>query len=196
VISHANKLCKRFNILQGGLTIGCDGIGAICSICNTYTYTLANKHFDIINSIKQSIANSPLHWKFINIKGHQDNYTHFDDLTRLAQFNVLTDNIVKAKLTSMINRNKWSRQRPQHLPFETIEIYWRNKHHSRLKISSSIAKSLTCHIQTVAIQKYWTKKRKFLEHTESYIDWTTSKKSKSGIDRNKQKWLSKWMTGF
>jgi hypothetical protein len=196
VITNVNRLCKRFNILNGGLTIGCDGVGAIRSICNPYIYRSQHKHFDIVTSIKRTIAASPLHWQFIHIKGHQDDYTHFDDLSRVAQLNVLTDDIAKVTLTEMINRHNWNRQRPQHLPYETIEIYWRNKHRQCLKICSSLTKSLTRNIQTMAIRKYWTKKKKLSELTETYIDWTTSKKSRLGIDRNKHKWLCKWMTGF
>jgi hypothetical protein len=76
-----------------------------------------------MNSIKNSIGASPLHWKFTHILGHQDDYTHFDDLPRLAQLNVLIDNMAKNKLHAMLNRPRWDNNRPQHLPHEHIKIY-------------------------------------------------------------------------
>jgi hypothetical protein len=195
-ISHVHKLCAHYDIDSGSITVHCDGEGAMQRICSPHPCKSAHKHFDIINSIKLSIKNSPLHWKFKHVKGHQDDYLQFDELDRPAQLNTIVDTLAKDKLTTLLLPQHRNRRRPQHLPHESVEIYWTNERHHRHKISSSLVKTLTSYIHTSTIRKYWIKKRKFSEHSRTYIDWESSKRSRLGIDKSKQKWLSKWMTGF
>jgi hypothetical protein len=104
--------------------------------------------------------------------------------------------MAKEKLNQTIQIQGWDNNRPQHLPMEVIEIYWNDRQLRQEKISSSLQKTLTNRIQTKQIRKYWVRKSKFSAHTESYIDWISSKKSRLGLQRSRQKWLSKWLTGF
>jgi hypothetical protein len=106
IISHIHKLCDDHDIQEGSVTICCDGIGAIQRICSDYLSKSFHKHFDIINSIKISIRPSPLHWKFMHVKGHQDDYKLSNDLDRPAQLNTIADNIAKAKLTSLLHQEQ------------------------------------------------------------------------------------------
>lgn len=133
------------------MTIGCDRIGAIQSITNDQICKSSQKHFNIIRSIKSSMKKSNITWTFRHIKGHQDDFFHYDNLSRDAQLNVCTDNMAKDKLKHMIQSDNWERRRPQHLPMEHIEVYWTNKQLLRIKICSNLQKTLTTHIQTKAI---------------------------------------------
>jgi hypothetical protein len=195
IITHVNYLCKRHNIQAGSIKIGCDGLGAIQSVCSGIHAKSSFKHFDIINSITKSIQNSPLHWNFFHIKGHQDDFLTFDQLDRPAQLNTIVDDSAKNKLSSLLQQQP-PQHRPQHLPHEDVEVYWTNNRFIKTKISSLLVRTLTLHLQTSIIRKYWIKKRKFSQLSETFIDWEASKKSRLGIDRSRQKWLSKWMTGF
>jgi hypothetical protein len=195
-VTHLNKLCVQHQVERGSVTVGCDGIGAIQSICNDFRHTSAHKHYDIINSIKTSISQSPLHWTFMHIKGHQDDFTHFDHLSRPVQLNTIVDSIAKHSLSTMLQYQHWNRYYPQHLPYEGIEVYWIDSQHMQVKVNSCLRKTLTTHIQTSRIRNYWIKKGKFSPITSKLIDWEASKKSRSSFARNKQQWLSKWMTGF
>jgi hypothetical protein len=196
VITHIHKICSQHDIHNGSVTVCCDGIGAIQRICSGGLSRSSHKHFDIINSIKLSIRHSPLHWRFKHVKGHQDDVQHFDDLDRAAQLNTLADSLAKNKLNLLLQQEPRLRRRPQHLPYEQIEIYWTDNRFKRSKISSCMVKTLTHHIQTSIIRKYWIKKRKFSNYTATFIDWDSSKRSRLGLDKSRQKWLSKWMTGF
>jgi hypothetical protein len=170
-------------VLEGHITIGCDGQGAITVANSKYKSKSSHKHFYIINSIKTSIQQSPVQWTFCHINGHQDNIIDFNDLDRLAQLNVYTDHIAKRKLlSSIIQSHNWSNRHPQHLPYKTIEIYWTDCYYRKhTKICSQLNKSLTNKIYSTSFQKYWIKKSKFSLHTESYTDWDTSKKSRLGL---------------
>jgi hypothetical protein len=196
IISHVNRICTNNQIDHGTITIGCDGIGAIQLVNNDYFCKSSQKHYDIIKSIKSSIYVSPIKWKFRHIKGHQDDYTHFDNLDRLSQLNVLTDTMAKRKLQDMLQSDTWDRDRPQQLPHEKVEVYWTHGQQANTKICSTLQKTITQHIQTKQLHQYYIRKQKFSGHTQSYIDWTASKKSRAGLSRQRQKWLSKWITGF
>jgi hypothetical protein len=176
IISHINRFCSQHNVHHGTISVGCDGIGALQATKTTYTVTSSHKHFDLICSIKNSIKHSPLSWQFFHVKGHQDNYTHYDDLSREAQLNVQADDLAKGTLHRLLQTPGWSDNRPQHLPYKNIEIYWTNKHMVKEKIYSNLKKTLTTHIQTTTLRNYWIKKKKFSQHTETYVDWTVSKK--------------------
>jgi hypothetical protein len=142
-ITHINSICKEYNINNGSLMLGCDGISALQCISNEFHQKSTLKHFNIINSIKHSIKCCPLNWNFIHIPGHQDDFTHFDDLSRSAQLNIISDSMAKSKLNEMIQRPRWHTQRPQHLPHEKVEIYWRNGKQVQSKITSTLTKTPT-----------------------------------------------------
>jgi hypothetical protein len=196
IITHVNALCQQHNINQGQITIGCNGKGAIQSSISHIHCTLSYKHFDLISSIQSSIAHSKIKWNFQHIKGHQDDILQYEELTRMEQFNVATDHMAKTELTNMLSNPNWERRRPQNLPYEHVEVFWKNQSNSSIKISSCLTKTLTTKIQTQAIRQYWKKKSKFSDHNESQIDWITSQKSRKGLPTYRQRWLSKWMTGF
>ncbi len=138
MISHVNKICTTNQINHGSITIGCDGIGAIQSVNNNYFCKSSHKHYNIIKSIKSSMNASNINWEFRHIKGHQDDYTHFDNLDCLSQLNVLTDRMAKHRLHNMLQSDTWEQGNPQHLLFETIEVYWTNSQLSCTKICSTL----------------------------------------------------------
>jgi hypothetical protein len=158
IITHLNHLCNLHNIREGSITIGCDGVGAIQSVCSNHYLKTSAKHFDIINSIKMSIRKSPLHWRFIHIKGHQDDLLPFELLDHLAQLNTMADELAKKKISSLLLQNP-PLPRPQHLPHESVEVCWINNRFVKQKISSCLVRTLTKCIQTTTIRKYWIKKR-------------------------------------
>jgi hypothetical protein len=168
-ITHLNKLCIQHQIDRGSITIGCNGIGAIQSICNDFRYISAHKHYNIISSIKASISQSPLHWKFIHVKGHQDDLTHFDNLSHPAQLNTIIDSMAKHTLSTMLQHQHWNRYLPQYLPYEHIEVYWSDSKHKIVKVNSCLRKILTTHIHTSVIRNYWIKKGKFSLITSKLI---------------------------
>jgi hypothetical protein len=101
IITHITKICDNNNITQGGIEIGCDGLGALNAIQSNHFITKSTwKHFDIIKSIRQSIQQSNLNWTLRHVEGHQDDDTEYDKLNRWAQLNVLVDKMAKEKLSN------------------------------------------------------------------------------------------------
>ena len=56
------------------------------------------KHFDLIQAILHARKASPIEWKFIHIKGHQDDIKEYRDLTRWEQLNIKADELAKMKM--------------------------------------------------------------------------------------------------
>jgi hypothetical protein len=71
-IVHTNELCKEANISQGSCTIYCDSKGALAASFGAKHPTPRWSSFDLVYSIKQALHNSPITWKYVHVKGHQD----------------------------------------------------------------------------------------------------------------------------
>ena len=64
---------KVYEIDEGEVVIGCDGMQAIRNASNcTDITTPMMPHFDLIAAIRTLIRNSPLTFKTRHVKGHQD----------------------------------------------------------------------------------------------------------------------------
>jgi hypothetical protein len=168
----------------------------IHSLSNDYFCKSSQKHFDLIKSIMARMNHNNIHWKFFHIKGHQNNVIQCDDLNQLAQLNISTGIMTKDKLSNMIESINWERCRPQHLPFEVIEICWTNQQLICTKIISNLPKTLTTKICMKLISNYLIKKEKLEEHKKIINRLDYFKKRSLEITRQQQKWLSKWMVGF
>jgi hypothetical protein len=126
----------------------------IHSLSNDYFCKSSQKHFDLIKSIIARMNHNNIHWKFFHIKGHQNNVIQCDDLNQLAQLNISTGIMTKDKLSNMIESINWERCRPQHLPFEVIEICWTNQQLICTKIISNLPKTLTTKIQCTQVDAF------------------------------------------
>jgi hypothetical protein len=197
IVTHIEQIQKEFNITNGDMTIGCDSLGAIKTLQSTAPIIKSSwKHFDIIKSIRTTIDNSPISITFRHILGHQDDVHEFHELDRWAQLNVLVDSTAKRKITTDMTRVTQQRALPFHLPYETCAIYWRDRRTRPSKLCSKLKSNLTKMIHTLTIWKYWMKGRKFSGYTESYIDWEITKRSRRNISKSRQRWMSKWLSGF
>jgi hypothetical protein len=196
-IHFVNKLCSKLNITEGFSKIGCDGEGAINMV--SYIHDKINssrKHFDILGAINNAILQSPVRWTFTHIRGHQDNYNKYHNLSREEQLNVLVDNLAKQKLASFATTVNWRYKRPIHIPYESCSIDWTNQFGTRVRVSCQLQKSLQKLLQGLKAREYWKKKKSLSNYYERQIDWKLLKKSHNSMDIHRHRWLSKWLTGF
>ena len=197
-IININHLCNKHDIKHGSIELGCDGEGAIKIMEQNNKIIKSNrKHFDLIQAIQNAKDKSPLQWKFRHIKGHQDEVKEYTDLNRWEQLNVQADIIAKERMyLETYNKTENELYRPQHVPYLSCQIQWQDRQGRIHHITTHLQNTLKQAIGSTTIREYWIKKRKFSSYTERWIDWDHLQKSINGLKRNRQQWLSKWLTGF
>ena len=191
-------LCQTFNVTSGGITIGCDGLGAIEVISKTRDtkYTIKNnrKHFDLLATIKQLTKYIPnITINFTHVKGHQDDENEYHELDRLSQLNVLADEIagdmMKAQTSLGLPRLNW-------LPCDPCPIYIVNREGDQVRICSHLLNTLRDEVTKKKIRNYWSHKHKYDPRQEKLIDWELFARSRNMISKTKATWGSKWLTDF
>jgi hypothetical protein len=189
-----NAICKEHNITEGTVTAKCDGEGTIKILQWLHGIIKNNrKHFDIILGLQQAIELSPIKWKFVHLKGHQDKYISYSQLDRWAQLNVIADTIAKQEITRILNNGE--RQGDVlPIPHNQCRIYWKAPDNHLTPIGSQLSETLTDIIQTRKIKAYWEDKRQIGPEASKAIDWTVLRKSAKNYERIK--WLSKFVTGI
>ena len=197
LMTYIGNLCMKYEIKRGTVHIGCDGKGALDAIINKYEIVKSSrKHFDIISSIHRLIDFLPINWTFRHIKAHQDDIKSYDELTRWEQLNVEADTLAKEHMKEMISEDNWMNERPTLLPMETCIITWTDSQGRSHRISSNLTKVLNDKLGCTQLREYWKKKGKFTPYTERMIDWDSHHKSHNNLPTGRNRWLSKWLTGF
>lgn len=99
-------ICKQFDIIDGGIEIGCDNTEAIRKgLAELYFPSIQHKHFDLlwaIHSLRQKISISI---SFRHVRGHQDRHANVP-LDRWAVLNIHADNEAKWYLSQVIQNPK------------------------------------------------------------------------------------------
>ena len=198
-IHKINQACKRFNINEGKVLVGCDGKGAIDALQYEHDIIKSSRqHYDLISSITNIMNESNITWERQHVKGHQDDLFEYHQLSRLEQLNVAADLIAKERLHKELEKETQDREnsRPHKIYQEKCAIYWESPQGKQIKVSSHLQKTLTYNIQQTTIRSYWKKKKKFTAYTERKIDWEHSQKSHGRNKKTFQQWLCKWTTGI
>ena len=144
--------CKKYDISTGSVTVALDGQQALLKARSLWPLSPTDPDFDLLTDIRRKISKLPITLNWHWIEGHQDKYTPFHRLTRLAQDNVIADGIAKDQWNKMARAGHiptpqrfgdegWSisiaGNKVSHLDFaslykrmwtDTALEYWANKH--------------------------------------------------------------------
>ena len=140
---------------------------------------------DIILHIKYLLQQLPFRIKFNHIKGHQDKFKPYDDLSTLAKLNVKMDTKAKEFFTSPQDTPKYSTTYPS-LPGEAVSI---SDPHSR------IVKNFSYNIRRHAIgykaEKHLAKALNIPQYRLSLLDWKNFSSAHSRQPRNIKTFVTK-----
>jgi hypothetical protein len=166
-IQYVNEICAKLKITQGKSKMGCDGEGAIVMVSQLHDKINSSRsHFDILGAIHSALWHSPISWTFSHVKGHQDSYLDYTDLTRIEQLNVYADELAKKKLSQFAMTVNWHYKRPINIPYEYCSIDWTNQFGTRIRLSSHLQNSLQMKLQGIQARKYWKKKKSITNYHE------------------------------
>ena len=189
-----NALCEAHGITDGTITAKCDGEGTILIVQWLHAVTNnSRKHHDLIHSIKEALAVSPLTWTFEHIDGHQDDHMSYSQLDRWAQLNVIVDAAAKKKLTNILRHNT----RKGHeicIPYTHCTVKWKGYKAYHSNVCSHLSKTLADDINKLRLRQYWEARKNIGELSAEHVDWKHLEKSSTSY--KKGKWLAKFVSGI
>jgi hypothetical protein len=175
-----DALTKAYNVTHGRITIGCDNTGAAAESDWTGPISADQPEFNIIQAIRSIQRTSPIRYKFIHVKGHQDDHPGaiLDDW---AAMNVLMD--TKAK-------EQWN-----HQPGSATDIVgapWQIKVNGQ-QITNKLTPTLRESCNSVDAQAYWRRKN---ESQFKYTDLNINKATMLALPSHRRRWLTKHVAGI
>ena len=98
------EICKHHDIMEGSITIGCDGLSALEQTSGEEDIIpLRASDYDILWVIRKRLQTLPIHVNFRHVRGHQDNKKPVDCLDRWERLNVEMDALAKHALIHFSN---------------------------------------------------------------------------------------------
>ena len=187
----AKKLCKKYKVPKGTLTIGCDCEGAI-KACESYKKpTCRWTSYDIACRIKYEIGE----WHgfkcyFKHVDGHQDDIKKYEDLDEWEKANVEADSLAKKALLKYTT---------QGCPTIDTPITQGDKWAMMIdgeQITSRIKKTIYNRKWKEQGKKYWTEKMGIHPIYKHKVDWEVIKRTSKMCTGQKRKIRSKHMANI
>jgi len=181
-----HSLCNFFQIEEGSVTIGCDGLSALHQAFSSFTPPSTDcPSFDLIMAIHQLCKCSQIQWQPQYVAGHQVDHAPFEQLDRLGQLNVEADNLAKAHTCN-------AKLRPRHYAMfgEPWSLYYRGCKLQKL------SKEIIHIIHSQEAIAYWTAKEKVQPLLLQFINWEAIDKAMKSQNRARRIFLAKHTMGM
>ena len=187
MITMINTLCAYYDIKEGAIVLGCDGIQALRHVDQSCDITNPRMpQFDLLSATRNALRICPVQVKMKHVKGHQD-----DDweavLDRWATLNVAADDGAKEHWYRTVNMGH-----QQHRIFDktwAITI-------GGTKICTRLDKTIREARHAGKILKYWEEKGRFGNGNKADIDWETAGSAMKTVTRTRRQWVTKHVSGF
>ncbi len=178
-------LCKYYNISDGQIELGCDGLSALETAFDKGPFLQSDfPDYDLVGAIYHLRKTSAVTWTYRHVKGHQDN--HSSDLDIWAQCNVQMDSQAKAHL-SVANAS------PRHYDVEGEPWQLWIQHR---KVTSDIHTNLYNAIQEKNSLIYWNSKCAAGAAATGEVDWTLLGRSMKSLPRSRRVFVTKHTAGM
>ena len=182
-----SEWCDTYNILQGQVTLYCDGKTALSSSLwrNNTNVSPNEKHSDLISAIIKLKDNLPITVKALHIKAHQDSNCPLHKLSIPAKINTKVDYLAKRFMLSIRSFHHFEESYSHKHSFAPVQIAHEQVHHS-------ISTNLYDKIATKKLHSYWQYKGRYNNRTQHFIDWKSIKKASNLTSISRSHFISKW----
>jgi hypothetical protein len=179
-------LCDHFDIKQGSVTIGCDGISALHQAFSTYTPPSVDcPSFNLIMAIHRIRQRTPISWNPLHVAGHQDDHARFEDLDRISQLNVEADSLAKSFIST-------ARLHPRF--YDLKEEPW-SIYYDGCKLLT-FPKEIYNIIHFAEAFQYWGAREKIDPALLIFVQWGVITAAMKGMERSNCLYLSKHTMGM
>lgn len=185
IIAVMKKFCEYYDILDGSIELGCNGMCALELVFDKGTQLFKDvPSFDLVAAILRLKKESLLAWTPRFVKGHQDEDTN--DLDLWAEQNILMDSWAKQHLPD-------ARRRPRHslVKGEPWQLWIDDR-----KVTSAISQQLYSVVQNKDGLKYWHTKPDISQEVTDLVDWDAIGRSMKGVPRGRRVFVTKHTAGM
>jgi hypothetical protein len=180
------KICQFYHVHEGSVTIGCDGLSALGQVFDAHVDVEASCH-DLILATRRVLQESPIEWKYVHVKGHQDNNTNgISTLDRWAQLNIAMDANAKKHLVV-------ARQSPRH------QDVWKSPWSLWIvdrKITSQLSHAIYSIVHDPIIKDYRTNKVDISSDSFYLVDWEVVGTAMQESKRARRVFISKHLSSM
>ncbi len=181
------KICQYFNVTEGAIELGCDGMSAIDRAFSCITIlNIEEPCYDLISAIKKLWTYSPILWKVQHVRGHQEEEKQISELSRLELLNIEMDKEAKA----FLNR---ARQCPQHyvIHAEPWSLWLGDK-----KVVRDLSESVYEYVHAPEARAYWMEKKSISQETFDSINWEAVQQAYRSASLSRRTFVSKHVVGM
>ena len=183
-------VAKVHGITEGTVTIGCDNESALWVSFGNYDVKAGDSSFDIIRVIRNYVDNSPITWKPLHVKGHQDDNPEAT-LDAWAKANIRADSLAGAQWRIWYGRGDRTRPTPPRMPGEG----WRVSIDDR-PLVSLVDDQLYNHIYYDRCMQYWESKGRLHPDMGKQVEWTQYYGALKLLPQARRQWTHKHFCGF
>ena len=184
--------CTFHKITDGQVTLGCDNFNGVRQARGEWLKVpLRAAHSDLIRAIRVLKAKLPIRVVMEHVKGHQDDFTFYEDLERLAQMNVDVDDLAKAYLRDVLALDTIPRCPPA-IAHEGWQCYVMNN-----KVTSHPASAIRLNVfGALLAQKLVQRDGKISAAGFNNINWTAIEHASDLFPPLYRLWVAKHVSGF
>jgi len=176
-------ICKKWNITEGSVVIGCDCQGALAAVRKKTRINSQWNSYDLVSCIIHEMQSTNITFTFRYIRGHQDNHKAADELDEWEQANVQADFLAKQMLQLHGKSEK------TYIPTLKQGDMWTICFGQDL-IVCDIRKNLYKYIWEDKIKRYWITKLHVHSSFRDHVNWEVIESiSKGTADYKRQRYL-------
>jgi len=184
ILTITNQLCEYYDIQEGAIEIGCDGLSALQTSFDYGPHLSSDiSNYDLIGAIYHMRKMSKVSWTYRHVKGHQDKTS--SDLDEWATQNVRMDTLAKQHLSS-------ARRAPRHynIAGEPWQLWVEGK-----KITSRIQERIYSAVHRPESEAYWGRKEGSTENIP-LVDWPNIGYAMKKVPRARRFFITKHISGM
>ena len=177
-------------IHKGTVTMGCDNEPALWAAFGSQPPTAGDSSFDLINVIRYQLKQSQITWKYVHVKGHQDETKSQTELDDWARANIEADRMAK-EYWQRKYQSKRARPRPSRMPGEGWRLHIGNR-----IITQKVDEAIYHQSYYKRMEEYWTRKGRIAEGMMGEVDWKLYGETTRIVPWSKVQWTQKHFSGF
>ncbi len=177
------KHCYFYGILEGEITIGCDGLSALNRAFSVVS--ILDPSYNLLGAIKHYWAHSTIQWKIWHVEGHQDDHTSVHKLDRWSKLNIKMDKLAKDFMRT-------ARSQPRHFEIQSEPCsLWIGGE----KISRKLSEKLYERVHVKEAQDYWESRN--IPHRCFYsVHWDAVGQALKSYPRHTRVFITKHTVGM
>ena len=180
-IIYTNEVCKRFSIQDGLCTHYCDNKGALSASFGWKRPNPRWASYDLVSLIRFHVQISPIQWKGVHVKGHQDDDVPYEDLDNVSQGNIDADNLAEEE--RLLGRNIDNRR----IPGQPWKLMCDGK-----EVSGNYERRIRTYLYEDKMKNFWREKFGLTSEQADTIAWKTFQRSNTSCKDWERVWMMKY----